>query len=439
MNARALAHDALQRWRRGTEFADRIVGEIFARSALAPADRAFALELFYGVLRNLTLLDFWIAQLRSEPIDDGTRDLLRLGLYQIMLIDTAAHAAVFETVELAPRRARKLINAVLRRALREKEQLDETARRQALHILWSEPEFLVEKWSRQFGREATIELCAWNNRPAPVYARINRLKTNINDFLSRHHPGHLLPQRENFVYFPGPRTAMQAGDCYVQDPSTMVACDLLAPEPGERVLDACAAPGGKTAYLAELMQNQGNIIAADRDAERLVRLRENLVRLGVRNAEVVQCDWRDPGSIERCGLGERSFDKILLDAPCSNTGVMRRRVDVRWRLRPDEFERMAVQQLEILRAVAPFLKEEGSLVYSTCSLEPEENGALMEKFLESQPDFGLTNTKDSLPFRDHFDGAYAAECRRFALRSAGQRVARLAARSPASPRGRVSV
>src|SRR5437870_3298393 len=142
-SSRALALAALRSWRAGTGFADRVVAENFPRSSLGASDRAFALELFYGVLRNLTLLDFWIARLRSEPIDPTTRDILRLGLYQIMLLETAAHAAVFETVELARPRARPLINAILRRALREKPALSKSAGEQPLHVQFSEPEFLV--------------------------------------------------------------------------------------------------------------------------------------------------------------------------------------------------------------------------------------------------------------------------------------------------------
>ncbi len=412
-SSRSLALDALQRWRHGTQFADRIVGEIFARSSLASADRAFALELFYGVLRNLTLLDFWIAQLRSEPVDDGTRDLLRIGLYQILLIDTAAHAAVFETVELARPRARSLINAILRRALREKDGLTSAAANQSLAIRFSVPEFLVEKWSRQFNAGDLTRLCQWNNQPAPVYARINQLQTTVNEFLARHPESALLPGSRNFATLRDPGAALAAGDCYIQDPSTALACEMLQPAPGETVLDACAAPGGKAAYLVEIMENQGTLIVADRDETRLPRMHDNFSRLGVGNARSVRCDWSEGESIRVAGFQKNLFDKILLDVPCTNTGVMRRRVDVRWRLRPDDFARMPRQQLAILRGVAPLLKPGGSLVYSTCSLEPEENEQVIETFLREQPEFHLTTSQKSLPFRDCFDGAFAARLERF--------------------------
>ncbi len=411
-SSRSLALDALARWRRGTEFADRIVGEIFAGGSLSSADRAFALELFYGVLRNLTLLDFWIAQLRSEPVDDGTRDLLRIGLYQILLIETAAHAAVFETVELTRPRARSLVNAILRRALREKEALTRAAAAQPLAVRYSTPEFLVAKWSRQFAAADLAKLCRWNNQPARVYARINQLKITVPEFLTRYPGSAHLPESRNFVRLPDPGAALAAGDCYIQDPSTAFACEMLQPAPGENVLDACAAPGGKAAYLAEMMQNQGTLVAADRDESRLHRVRDNFNRLGLAHARTVSCDWNDDESIRSAALTAQSFDRILVDAPCTNTGVMRRRVDVRWRLRTDDFARMPRQQLAILRKVASLLRPGGSLVYSTCSLEPEENEEVIAAFLRERPEFSLTNSKASLPFRDHFDGAYSARLER---------------------------
>ncbi len=406
--ARALALRALSRWRRSRTFAERIAEQTFASAAPRGSDRAFALELFYGVLRNLSLLDFWIAQLRREHLEESARDILRLGLYQIMLLDTAPHAAVFETVELARPRTRNLVNAVLRRALREKSSLTSAAEAQPVAVRFSHPEFLIAKWARQFGLEAAAELCRWNNRPAPVYARINRLRTSSENFLQQHPETRPVSGRENYVVLSDPIAAAQTGDCYVQDPSTALACELLRPLQGETVLDACAAPGGKTAYLAELMANDGELVAADRDELRLARLHDNLVRLNATVARTILCDWTDAASIRAANPNRQTFDKILVDAPCSNTGVMRRRVDVRWRLEPADFGRMARQQLAILRGVAGFLKPGGSLVYSTCSLEAEENREVVENFLKEHRSFRLTNEKQSLPFRDGYDGAYAA-------------------------------
>jgi 16S rRNA (cytosine967-C5)-methyltransferase len=407
-SSRRIALRALVRWRTQKEFADQIISRALGDTSLSAADRGFALELFYGVLRNLTLLDFWIEKLRSAPLDPLARDLLRLGLYQLFVLEVPPHAAVFETVALAPARARKLINAILRRAQREHSSLTSAVNAEPISTRFSIPEFLVEKWNRQFGPEATLELCQWNNRPAPVYARINLLRTTSEEFLKRHPGSFLLPGKTNFAGLTNPAEVAQTGDGYIQDPSTAVACEMLQPRPGETVLDACAAPGGKTAYLAEMMSNRGGLVAVDSDGSRLERLRENLGRLGVTNTRVVQCNWLDETSVRAAQFREHSFDRILVDAPCTNTGVMRRRVDLRWRLRPNDFERMPREQRAILRAVAPLLKPEGVLVYSTCSLEPEENREVVAEFLRSCPNFFLTSQEERLPYRTQFDGAFVA-------------------------------
>ena len=190
----------------------------------------------------------------------------------------------------------------------------------------------------------------------------------------------------------------------LKDPSTLAACSLLDPQPGERVLDACAAPGGKTSFIAELMKNDGVLLACDRDERRVETLSDNLKRLGVEIARAIRHDWKKQ-TLE----GQAPFDRILIDVPCSNTGVMRRRVDVRWRLTPDDFPRMAAEQFRIVREIVPLLKRNGVLVYSTCSLEPEENEEVVNAILKEFPFLRLDEQKSVVPFRDGFDGAYAAK------------------------------
>lgn len=406
LSARALALTALREWRSGQQFADAILARLLRASDLAAPDRAFATELFYGVLRNLTLLDFWIGTLRSTHLDHDARDLLRLGIYQLFFLQTPEHAAVYETVELAGAKARSLINAVLRNALRKKEQLAENASAQDPSVRTSHPQFLIDRWEKNLGRENTAALCDWNNHPALVYARINQLKISVDEFLAKHSDSEPLPQRDNFVRLGSiPGDALAAGHCYIQDPSTASACLLLDPKPGERVLDACAAPGGKTAYLAELMKNDGFILACDRDQGRIRTLQDNLERLGVGIAQGVQHDWAGGTPLP----DGAAFDRILIDAPCSNTGVMRRRVDVRWRLTAKDFPRMQEEQLRILRATVPFLKTGGIMVYSTCSIEPEENERIVAAILREFPFLKFGGQISLLPFRDGFDGAFAAK------------------------------
>ena len=411
-SARGVALTALRTWRTKKEFADSVISNSLSKSCLQAADRAFALELFYGVIRNLSLLDFWIASLRKGPLEIDLRDVLRLGLYQLFIAKTPEHAAVNETVTLASKKQRAIVNGILRCAIRGRSDLVRKGRAQPIDIRLSHPKFVVDRWAKHFGTAATVALCEWNNQPPPIYARINRLRTDRESFLADYHDARVLPGVSNFVELQNPTKALAAGHCYIQDRSTAVACKLLAPEPGEKVLDACAAPGGKTSYLAELMQNRGVLIAADRDPARLDFLKKNLERLGVSIANVVRQDWTKQISEEILSLAP--FDRILIDAPCSNTGVMRRRVDVRWRLRPADFSRMQSRQIVIGRAAAHLLKPGGTLVYSTCSLEPEENEQVVASLLGKISTLKLEEDRRSLPFRDHFDGAFAARMRRLA-------------------------
>jgi len=408
LSARQIAVAALRKWRKERRFADSVISRLFAKTDLAVSNRAFALELFYGVLRNLLLLDFWIGCLRASRIDAELRDLLRLGLYQLLFLKTAEHAAVYETVELAPKRQRAVANGVLRAAARQQNELRTRGNAQPLFVRTSHPQFLIARWQQHFGAEAAKELCRWNNAPPPIYGRINRLKIDRDDFLRKYPGSPALVHNPEFVEFHAwPTDALNLGRCYIQDPSTAIACELLDPQPGEKILDACAAPGGKTSYIAQLMKNRGIIVACDRDPERLRVLESNVMQLGIQIIRTFRLNWtqgRIPKEIASIG----PFDRILVDAPCTNTGVMRRRVDVRWRLRPKDFLRMPKQQFEIARAAIRLLKPGGVFVYSTCSLEPEENEELIGRLLNEFPGVRPAREESCLPFRDHFDGAFAA-------------------------------
>ena len=410
-SARRVALAALRTWRREKEFADAVISSALSKAEFQSADRAFAVELFYGVVRNRTLLDFWIRELRRGRVDEDLRDILRIGLYQLFILKTPEHAAVYETVDLSPKRQHAIINAILRSAARDRRSLQRRANSQSLDVRTSHPQFLIERWTKQFGGGAAEALCTWNNQAPPIYARINRLKIDRQSFLERYRDARTLPKVSNFVELPAPANALDQGDCYVQDPSTSIACELLQTKPGEKILDACAAPGGKTGYLAELMANQGLLIACDREPARLNLLDENLARLGVRIAKIVCHDWMK-SAVPPEILSAAPFDRILIDAPCTNTGVMRRRVDVRWRLKPADFNRMRARQIEITRAVIPFLKPGGILVYSTCSLEREENEDVVQTLLRVMSILQLEEERRSTPFQDNFDGAFGARFRR---------------------------
>jgi 16S rRNA (cytosine967-C5)-methyltransferase len=399
---------ALRAWQTYQDRADVIISAILTQANLKKSDRAFALELFYGVLRNLTLLDFWITCLRASQIEADLRDIIRLGLYQLFFLGTPDHAAVNESVELALPKKRGVINGMLRGAVRDRDHLRARAKAQSLAVRASHPAFLITRWQKNFGLEATASLCQWNNQPALVYARMNRLKIDSEQFMQRYPDYEVVPGQPDFVLCSElPLEALKRGHCYIQDPSTIMAGQLLDPQPGEKILDACAAPGGKTGHLAQLMQNRGVIVACDRESSRVKTLEENLGRLGVSIATVCQHDWlqpRIPKKIEEAG----PFDRILVDVPCTNTGVMRRRVDVRWRLQPHSLAVMRQQQLEILRRVSGLLRPGGMLVYSTCSLEPEENEEAVQQLLLEFSNWRMLEQKVSRPFVDKLDGAFVA-------------------------------
>jgi 16S rRNA (cytosine967-C5)-methyltransferase len=409
LSARRIALNALRTWRKEKRFADSIVSESLAKAELTESDRAFAFELFYGVLRNLTLLDFWAGCLRASRVDADLRDVLRLGLYQLFLLKTAPHAAVHETVELVPQRQRPIVNGMLRAATRRQSELLARGDGEPLFVRASHPQFLVRRWQQHFGAQHAEELCKWNNLPAPIYGRINQLRIDREEFLRLYPDSRPQTRNPEFVRLDVlPKDAVRQGHYYIQDPSTAIACQILSPRAGEKILDACAAPGGKTGYIAQLMENRGTIVACDRNSERLQILKENMTRLGVGIVHTFDHDWtRGHVPVEIASMAP--FHRILLDAPCSNTGVMRRRVDARWRLQPSDFPRMQQRQLEIICALVPLLKPKGTLVYSTCSLEPEENEQVVRQALTSASVLRLEEQKHSLPFRDSLDGAFAAK------------------------------
>ncbi len=404
------------------EYVERLLENELAGRGLTPPDRALCQELVYGIVRWQTTLDWLIARKTgNRPQNAALRLLLHLGLYQLFWLQRIPnHAAVHETVELGKRLGfgaqAGFLNAVLRAYTREREatvlQL-ENLKQTDPALGYSHPAWLVERWQARWGAAKTAQLLEWNNTPPSVYARLNLLKTDFAalaaawrqegvDFLEQQwdwtgrnvmfelksHPP--LPQCNSF----------QRGFFYVQDPGTLLAVNELDAQPGENILDLCAAPGGKTAYIAQLMQNRGRIAARDNQPERLKLARENCARLGVACVE-----FQDSGP-------PPPFDRILVDAPCSNTGVMRRRVDLRWRIKSGELERLRQGQQALLEEAAPQLKAGGTLVYSTCSLEPEENESVARDFLEGHADFKLERQRQLLPFADRVDGAYVARMRK---------------------------
>jgi 16S rRNA (cytosine967-C5)-methyltransferase len=451
-NPRQIAARVLSQRLTSGEFTENLLETALATARLSPADRGLCHELVCGVVRWQATLDRLIARKTTpgrEP-RPALVNLLRLGLYQIFWLDRIPpHAAVHETVEQAKRSGyvsqSGFINAILRAYLREFDEVKKILADMKISqpaLGWSHPEWLVERWRKNFGDEKTRQLLEWNNTPPKTFARVNTLKfsgTGVSPVsfsatkpaMPTKHTGETpvpLPRNagelltrwrdEGVEYdfctrdWTGENLAFElkahpplnslgsfrAGWFYIQDPSTLLAVRELGAQPGETILDLCAAPGGKTTFIAQQMNNEGKIVAHDSFADRLKLIRENCTRLGVTCAEVTATFNFPPAT----------FDRILVDAPCSNTGVMRRRVDLRWLIQPPEIERLRATQLVLLNQAATVLKPGGVLVYSTCSLEPEENSELVKQFLAANTSFKLEAERQLLPFADGVDGAYVA-------------------------------
>jgi 16S rRNA (cytosine967-C5)-methyltransferase len=425
---RQIATHVLQQWTAGRDYVADLLDAALAREKLGPQDRALCQALVYGVARWQMTLDWLIARKTEGRTQKETlRTLLQLGLFQMFWLERIPnHAAVHVTVELAKQLGlgpqSGFLNAVLRGYTRERTETEKLLRELKTSqpaLGYSHPEWLYNRWHSRWGAEKAAQLMDWNNSTPPTYARVNRLKTDAPKLVARWEAEHVKFTACNWDWT-GEGTifrldehpsladlrSFKDGLFYVQDPSTLLAVRELDPKPGQSVLDLCAAPGGKTAFIAQLMENQGDITAQDRDPERLELIRENCARLGV------TCVETSIAPAKAIAKPAKRFDRVLVDAPCSNTGVMRRRVDLRWRIRPEEIERLRAAQLELLAQAAPRLKPGGALVYSTCSLEPEENAGVVQQFLAAHPDFKLERERELTPFADGVDGAYIARLRR---------------------------
>lgn len=400
---RLLAWQSLMRWQRGGIFAETLVAREGA--SLSRSDRALLQAILYGCLRHLSWLDHLCTQLRPGKLEPEWRALILTGLCQLFILHQAEHAAVSETVSLAPKRVRGLVNAVLREALRRRSAL--LAEREQLPpaLRYSAPEWLVQRWVSQLGADETAALLAWNCTEPPVYARLNPLSPMQPPAAWQQLPGEPLWYR---IVGPLPLRALEAGQLYIADPSTRHSIRLLDPRPGEHLLDACAAPGGKSVAMIGATGGDLHLLATDLHEHRLPKLRENLRRAGGRDVRVAQHDWTLPCPDDWRG----QFDGVLLDVPCSNTGVLQRRVDARWRLDEGEITRLAALQKTLLQSASAAVRPGGRIVYSTCSIDREEDRAVVDDFLAANPEFEFVDEYLALPHREHADGAYAALLRR---------------------------
>jgi 16S rRNA (cytosine967-C5)-methyltransferase len=407
---RGIAIKVLNRIDRTDAYLDKMLDHELRNSELNGQDKALLFELVHGVLRWLNRID-WIlngfykgAFSKSIP---NVKNALRVALYQILFLDKIPdYAAVNEAVEfikkLQGQKPADQANAVLRNIIRNKEGIrfpDPAEDIVAYYsTYYSHPAWLIKRWLNQFGKEETEKLLIANNEKPALILRVNTLKVSVSEFKEllksvdlKFSEGKFL---DNFIrlktltnitgweYF-------EKGYFSIQDESTGFPGILLDVKPGQRVLDLCAAPGGKTAHLSNIMNNKGEIVALDRYDSRLKILDKNLKRLGINNVKLVE--------INALNYQDSQFDRVLLDAPCSGLGTISKKPDIKWKRDLIDIRNLTSLQYELLKKAASLVKPGGSIVYCTCTIEPEENFDIISKFLSEFKNFKLKNALDYLP------------------------------------------
>ena len=389
MNSRRTAAFAVCRWLATHEFANELI-------PADCADRAFVQDLVYTVVRRFRPLRSILGELMKTWPKGELEALVLVGAAQILYMpDVPDFAAVNETVAAAKasgreKRLDRVVNGVLRNLLRRRDEFEAKLAAAPLAERESYPNALVRRWVERYGEEKAEALAKWHNRPAETW-----LAYRDGRFEKLPH-GRKVTDAEGFA----------EGAFVVQDPATASAVEMLDVAPGQSVLDFCAAPGGKTAQIAWRLDGTGRLVAQEVNPRRLARLRQNLARLRLASIEVVQTisQSSNPPIIQ--------FDRVLVDAPCSNTGVLRRRPDARWRWDADHLVQLVGLQAQILDAAAAFVAPGGRLVYSTCSNEPEENSEQVAAFIARHPEFAEVARRESVPFDTDHDGAFACALER---------------------------
>lgn len=400
MAPRKLTIIVLDRIFRTDSYADRLLDASFAKYRLSGRDRALASEIVYGTLRWKKWLDYVLSRAYHKDwsnVPERIKYILETGLYQILFMDKIPeHAAVNESVKIATREKGKMwggiVNGMLREIIRYPDLLQEPSVAEnpvrSIAIRWSHPEWLVERWIDAWGLDRTLSICKANNMRPRIGVRVNRIRTDregVSDILRKQgveaEPSPLLDDfliaDKGGVLLRSPE--FRRGLISVQDESAGLVALLMNPKPGECIVDMAAAPGGKAMYMAELAGDRLYILAADIHSARVRMVRENQKRLGLKSIHPVVADGRS--------LPVRRVDKVLVDAPCSGLGVLRRRGELRWRRQPEDIPRMVEIQTALLNAGAEMVRKEGVLVYSTCTVLHEENHGVIDEFLRSHPDF----------------------------------------------------
>ncbi len=412
LNAREASLLALNRIEDEGAYINLALSDILGTQQMDPRDKRLAAEITYGVVTYKMTLDWLISQAANRPankLDKIVLAVLRIGFYQLFYLDRVPESAACNTtVELIKNSKKRglapFVNGVMRGALRNKETFPWPSREDDeaayLSLKYAHPQWLVSRWLSRFGSKQTEDLLLANNNAAPVSIRTNTLRISCPELIAtlkeqgvKAVPGQVTPEAL-IIEGGGSLTelaAYRSGYFQIQGESAMLTSRVLDPAPGDRVLDGCSAPGGKTTHLAQLMNNQGEIIALDIHAHRLALVESNCRRLGV---DIVRTQCMDV----REAAGELGFfDRILLDVPCSGFGVIRRKPDLKWSRKEEDIKKLAKVQKEILNAAAEILKPGGVIVYSTCTNEPEETDEVIKAFLSFHSDFAVSAPHSYLP------------------------------------------
>jgi len=422
-NPRQIAFLALREVHRRGAFADAALDRAFSNSQLNDLDRRLVTELVYGSVRRMRSIDFIIDKLatkKSSQQPPELRTILHLGLYQLEYLNQIPpSAAVNTTVQLAKENGfsglSSFVNGLLRQYIRltdsDLNPLTVTNYKspvERLGILHSFPEWLVKLWIEQIGETETEQLCEWFNQSPTIDLRINPLKSSIAQieaaFQTHNISTSRIPHLPQALRLNGSIGAIQNLPGYsegwwtIQDSSAQLVTHLLEPQPGETIIDACAAPGGKTTHSAELMQDTGTIYACDKTASRLKKLKENADRLQMKSIKIHTGDSRHFPEFVNLA------DRVLLDAPCSGLGTLHRRADARWRHTPENIQQQSQLQSELLANAATFVKSGGVLVYATCTIHPLENETVIRSFLDSNPNWQIEPPTIDLPVQPSPEG-----------------------------------
>jgi 16S rRNA (cytosine967-C5)-methyltransferase len=393
-------------------YSNLLLNQSLLKHPLERADASLATELVYGTIQRLNTLDYLLSRFVAkgvQKLEPWVRSLLRMSLYQILYLDRIPeHAVVNEAVNLAKRKGHSgisgMVNGVLRNVLRHRNELvipTGLPPVERIALTHSHPQWMVSAWITRFGEEIAERICAANNEAPNVSIRVNRQRSNREQLLqkltdegilvrpSELAPAGIIAENVGNIAF---TSWYKEGLVSIQDESSMLVAEAVNPGPGMRVLDCCAAPGGKTAHMAERMQDRGQIIAVDAHEHKRLLIEEQAQRLGLHCIETLTADARELPQ----RFAQASFDYVLLDAPCSGLGVLRRKPDLKWSKQQEEVHSVSILQNELLESASQLVTHGGVIVYSTCTLMSEENEQTVNRFLQTHPDFELEAMPESL-------------------------------------------